>query len=209
MGFLGRMIAADLAEKALKVAGKKALYKLDDHLEKTRSVNALVEKSVSRNLLFIKNEGKRKKKRFIVWDEFDNKKCEINLEELRRGIPKVRLFNDENYEIARVELSSTRKTDRGKYTMYLDGKKLGQLSTKTSFKTIFELQFNAWKLEGNVMQTNFVVTDNYGREVIKFNDAYDTETEYVLEYKESEYEVLGLLLVMAVELSHYENSTVG
>ena len=55
------------------------------------------------------------------------------------------------------------------------------------------------------MQSNFVVTDKNGNQVMKFNDAFSSRDTYVLEMNNREHEILGLLLVMAVEIALHGN----
>ena len=74
-----------------------------------------------------------------------------------------------------------------------------------SVKIKLDLSFNGWHLDGNLMQSNFVVTDKNGNQVMKFNDAFSSRDTYVLEMNNREHEILGLLLVMAVEIALHGN----
>ena len=76
---------------------------------------------------------------------------------------------------------------------------------KMSVKIKLDLSFNGWHLDGNFMQNNFVVTDKNGNQVIKFNAAFFSRDTYVLEVNNREHEILGLLLVMAVEIALHGN----
>ena len=88
--------------------------------------------------------------------------------------------------------------------MYLDGKKLGMLRRKMSLKINFDLDVNGWHLDGNLIQNSFSVTDKGGYTVLKISDAFNSTGIYVLELSNHEHEILGLLLVMAVELALHE-----
>lgn len=200
MGFLGKMVAKTVAKKT----SKAAMYGVVNHMENTRSVDALVNKSTSNYMLFIKKKSLSIKRGFTVVDEFDKKKYVVKTDALTFGYPCIRLFDAEDHEIGKVELSS--KTGMGTYAMYLDGIKLGTLSRKMSVKIKLDLSFNGWHLEGNFMQSSFTVTDKNGNMVMKFNDAFSARDTYVLEMNNREYEVLGLLLVMAVEIALYGNN---
>ena len=120
-----------------------------------------------------------------------------------QAYPCIRLYDTEEHEIGKVELTS--KTGMGTYTMSLDGKKLGTLTRKMSVKIKMDLSFNGWHLDGNLMQSNFVVTDKNGNQVMKFNNAFSSRDTYVLEMNNREHEILGLLLVMAVEIALHGN----
>ena len=70
-----------------------------------------------------------------------------------------------------------------------------------SIKIKLDLSFNGWHLDGNLLQDSFVVTDKNGKEVMKFHDAFSSKDTYVLEMNNRENEIIGLLLVMAVEIA--------
>ena len=199
MGFLGKMVAKAVVKKAETAA----IYGVVSHMENTRSVDALVNKSTANYMLFIKKKSMSIKRGFTVYDEFDNKKYVVKTDALTFGYPCIRLYDTEEHEIGKVELTS--KTGMGTYTMSLDGKKLGTLTRKMSVKIKLDLSFNGWHLDGNLMQSNFVVTDKNGNQVMKFNDAFSSRDTYVLEMNNREHEILGLLLVMAVEIALHGN----
>ena len=195
MGFLGKAIAKAVVKKA----GEAAMYGVVAHEEKNRSVDALVNNSTANYMLFIKKKSMSIKRGFTVCDEFDKKKYVVKTDALTFGYPCIRLYDMEENEIGKVELSS--KTGMGTYSMYLDGKKLGTLTRKMSVKIKLDLSFNGWHLDGNLMQNNFVVTDKNGNMVMKFNDAFTSRDTYVLEMNNQQNEIIGLLLVMAVEIA--------
>ena len=119
------------------------------------------------------------------------------------GYPCIRLYDTEDNEIGKVELSS--KSGMGTYAMFIDGRKIGTLSRKMSIKIKLDLSFNGWHLDGNLLQDSFVVTDKNGKEVMKFHDAFSSKDTYVLEMNNRENEIIGLLLVMAVEIALHGN----
>lgn len=139
------------------------------------------------------------KRGFTVYDESDRKKYAVKTDAITFGYPCIRLFDTEEHEIGKVELTS--KAGMGIYTMSLDGKILGTLTRKMSVKIKLDLSFNGWHLDGNLMQSDFVVTDKNGNQVMKFSDAFSSRDTYVLEMNNHEHEILGLLLVMAVEIA--------
>ena len=70
MGFLGKMVAKAVVKKAETAA----MYGVVSHMENTRSVDALVNKSTANYMLFIKKKSMSIKRGFTVYDEFDKKK---------------------------------------------------------------------------------------------------------------------------------------
>ncbi|MCD8018069.1 MAG: hypothetical protein LUF92_00320 [Clostridiales bacterium] len=197
-------LLGNIAKKAVvKTIKKEAEYGFISHVENTRSVDALINKSTANYMLFIKKKSLSIKRGFTVYDELDNKKYIVKTDSLTFGYPCIRLYGTDNHEIGNVELTS--KEGMGTYTMALDGKVLGTLRRKMSLKVKLELSFNNWKLEGNFMQNTFTVTDKSGNVVIKFDDAFSYRDTYVLEINNREHEIIGLLLVMAVELALHGN----
>ncbi len=195
MGVLGKMIAKVVLEKIEDAATNTVA----EHLENTHSVDAIVNKSAADYRLFIKKKRVAIKRGFSIYDESNNKKYIIATDSLTFGYPCIRLFDIAEKEIGRVQLTS--KKGMGTYSMYLDGKKLGTLKRKMSLKIDFDLDFNGWHLDGNYMQNRFTVIDKNGYTVLRISDAFNSQGIYVLELNNHEHEILGVLLVMAVEIA--------
>lgn len=195
MGFLGKMVTKAVVKKV----ENEVMSGVVEHMENTRSVDALVNKSTAKYMLFIKKKSFSIKRGFKVFDEYDNVKYVVKTDAITFGYPCIRLYDTESNEIGKVELAS--KAGMGTYILSLDGRKLGTLTRKTSFKIKLDLSFNGWHIEGNFMHNNFTVTDAEGNQVMMFNDAFSSRDTYVLELNSREHEIMGLLLVMAVELA--------
>ena len=144
MGFLGKMIAKAVVEKIEDVA----LYNVADHMSKTHSVEAIVGKSTAEYRMFIKKKCVSIKRGFTVYDESNNKKYLVKTDAITFGYPCVRLFDIDNNEIGKVQLTS--KKGMGIYTMYLDGKEIGTLNRKVSVKVNFDVT------DGIVSDVSFV-----------------------------------------------------
>lgn len=199
MSFLKKMVVNSVIKKVETAAEQNIV----SYMENTRSVDALVNKSNANYILFIKKKSMSVKRDFSVCDESNNKKYVIKTDSLTFGFPRIHLYDTENHEIGKVELTS--KGGMGTYTMFLDGKKLGTLTRKMSVMIKLDLSFNDWHLDGNLIQNNFLVIDKNGNQVMKFNDAFSDRDTYVLEMNHRENEILGLLLVMAVEIALHGN----
>lgn len=200
MGFLGKMVAKAVARKVETAV----VYGVDNYMEKTRSVNAFINKSTANYILIIKKKSMSAKRDLTVYDEFNNKKYEVKTDALTFGHPCIRLYDIEGHEIGKVKLTS--KTGMGTYAMFLGGEKLGTISRRTSIKIRLDLNFNGWQLDGNFIKSNFAVTDRNGNQIMKLSDAYSSRETYVLEMNSREHEIAALLLVMAVELVLYGNN---
>lgn len=168
MGFIGKMVTKAVVKKVENTA----MHSVVSHMESTRSVDALVSKSNARYMLFIKKKSLSFKRGFTVCDESNNKKYIIKTEAITFGYPCIRLYDTKENEIGKVALTS--KTGMGTYTMSLDGKTLGTLTRKMSVKIKFDLSFNGWHLDGNLMQNSFTVIDQNGNQIMTFNDAFSS-----------------------------------
>ena len=199
MSFLGKMVAKTVAKKVESAATHGAVI----YMESTHSVDALVNKSAANYMLFIKKKSMSIKRGFVVYDEFDKKKYVVKTDLLTFGYPCIRLYDTEEHEIGAVKLTS--KMGMGIYTMYLDDEELGTLTRKMSIKIKLDLDFNGWHLDGNFMQNSFTVIDKNGNQVMKFSAAFTSRDTYVLEMNNREHEIMGLLLVMAVEIALHGN----
>lgn len=197
MGFIDKAIQKTIVKKAKNAV----MYGVADYMENTRSVSALINESTANYMLFIKKKSLSLKRGFTVCDEFDNKKYVVSTDAFSFGYPCIRLYDTQENEIGNVELTS--KIGMGTYTISLDGKTLGTLTRKLSLKIKLDLSFNGWHMEGNFMQNSFTVTDKSGHQIMKFNEAFSSRDTYVLEMNNREHEILGLLLVMAVELAFH------
>lgn len=199
MGFLGKMV-----EKAVvKTVEYAAINSVVRHFENTRSVDAIVNRSTANYMLFIRKKCMSIKRGFTVLDELNNIKYVVKKDVLTFGYPCIRLYDTEKHEIGKVELTS--KIGMGTYAMYLDGKELGTLSRKISIKIKLDLNFNGWHLDGSYIQNSFTIFDENGNRVIKFNKAFTPRDTYVLEMNNREHEILGLLLLMAVEIALHKS----
>lgn len=199
MGILGKMAL----KAAVKVAGDIAIKSTDGHLKKTRSVNAITNKSEAKYKLFMELKGLSIKRGFNVYDESHEIKYVVKTDWAVLRRPSIRLYDTEGDEIGKVESAS--RTDLGKYYLYEDGGKTGTLSSNVSLTPKFDLSLNDWHLDANFWQNSFVVTDRSGREIMKFDEAYTFRDTYVLQLDDRNNEIPGLLLVMAMELSHHRN----
>lgn len=200
VGFLGKMVAKAVARKVETAV----VYGVDNYMEKTRSVNALINKSTANYMLIIKKKSMSAKRDFTVYDEFNNKKYEVKTDALTFGHPCIRLYDIEDHEIGKVKLAS--KTGMRTYTLFLNDEKIGTITQRLSVKIKLDLNFNGWHLDGNLIKSNFAVTDRNGNQIMKLSDAFSSRETYVLEMNNREHEIVALLLVMAVEIVLYGNN---
>ena len=201
MGILGEMLKNAVVHKI----EKEAMYGVVNHMEKTRSVDAIVQNTSSKYILFIKKKTFSYKRSFTVVDEEKNNKYTIKTQAFTFGFPSIYLYDTNDRAIGRVELESKSELGMGVYVIYLGRKKLGRLKRKTSLRMKFDFDYKGWHLDGDLLQNRFEVTDKNGYKILDFTNAFSEKDTYVLELYNYEYEVIGLLLVMAVEIAIHGN----
>ena len=199
MSFLRNLVAKTVMEKAMNTA----MHGFINHMENTRSVDAIVNNSTVNYMLIIKKKSFSIKRGFSVYDEINTKKYEIKTDVFTFGYPCIHLYDTEDNEIGKVKLTS--KEGMEEYTMFLDGEKLGTISRIKGLKKKFELSFNSWHLDGNLMQNRFSVTDKNGNTVMNLTDTFSSRSKYILKMNSYEHEILGLLLVMTIEIAIHGN----
>lgn len=198
MGLLKKMVT----KAAVRTAGNAVKFGTVKHMENTRSIETLTNKSVAKYVLHIKQKTMAIKRNFVVYDQSDNKKYSIKTDSLTFGYPCIRLYNNNDREIGYATLSD--KMGMGTYTIHLNG--MGEtISRKVSAKIKFNIGFKGWHLDGNLMQNSFTVVDKNDALVMKFDSAFSIPDAYVLELYDKKNEELGLLLIMVVELILHGN----
>lgn len=200
MNLIEKILAKAITEKVRTAA----VLTISDHMESTHSVDALINKSTSNNILVMKRRSNSFKHGFTVFDGFNNKKYIVKPDFLSFGRPCIRLYDIKNDEIGKVGLTSN--TGMGTYTISLDGKVLGTVTRKVSLKMKLELNLNGWHMDGDFLYDNITVTDINGNQIMKSNKAFSASREsYVIQMANRQHEIICLLLIMAVEIILHGN----
>lgn len=79
-----------VAKAVVKKVEAAAMYGVVSHMENTRSVDALVNKSTANYMLFIKKKSMSFKRGFTVYDEVDKKKYVVKTD----ALPLATLVSD-------------------------------------------------------------------------------------------------------------------
>lgn len=198
MGFFSEAVTKAVAKKV----GEATLSEVCDYLTDTRSVDALANRSTADFILIIKKKHLSRKREFVVTDNAKQTRYFLTID---KECESARLYNALGNEIGVVRFEDQTGVDKI-CGLYLDGRKLGTVTSKFSFKVKMDLNFNGWHLDGTIVQRSFTVIDKHKNLVIKFNAAFSECDTYVLEYFNQENEILGLLLVMAVEIVLHSNN---
>ena len=83
MGLLKKMVT----KAAVRTAGNAVKFGTVKHMENTRSIETLTNKSVAKYVLHIKQKTMAIKRNFVVYDQSDNKKYSIKTDSLTFGYP--------------------------------------------------------------------------------------------------------------------------
>lgn len=196
MGLLGNIVK----KKAVRGAKFLAAWALLEQLAAHRSIEALVDKGQGKHILLIEKNTKTSKLGFTVLDKNEKEKYAIKANSRMLKSSGMVLYDAKKCEIGKVTLLSSNAVDV--FDVSLKGKKLGTISRPLSIKLKMNVDFNGWHLEGTALG-KFTVTDKDGNVVMQFTDALAEQEEiYVLAMNDPENEVLGLLLLMAVEIAN-------
>ena len=197
MGFIKRMILEELGAKAVDI--------YDEHKRNTSGVSALVNKSNSQynNTLIIEKKTIALNRSFVISDENRKKKYKVKTNSFTFGHPSMSLLDMKDHEIGKVVFAS--KWGKDSYSLYLEGEKIGALTLKSLSKYRLELNNSFMFVAGNFMQNRFHVEDSSGSEIMQFSEAYSGVDTYVLGIKYKEHEIIGIMIVMAIDLEQSKN----
>ncbi len=141
---------------------------------------------------------------YDVYDEDENIKYFVKSELFSFG-HKIHVYDTYENEVGmiREKLISFLPV----FEMEIGGKILGKIEKKFSlFKPRYEVECNGWSIEGDLMEWNYDVYDG-DRVVVQITKEWlswgDT---YVLDISDPEDELLGLLLVIAIDAANCDRN---
>lgn len=204
MGILG-YIASKAAVGAAKKVGEYAFYRTGtavmNDIEKKHSPEAIAKASEMKCKLFIKKKMGVFVKKFYVYDELNNKKYKVQWE----GFSCIRLYNNEDNEMASVNVSKDLFDKWPTYYVYLGNRKLGVIEKSKTMKPILDVKFNGWRVQGNFLRYQFDVFDKEENLILKVNEAFSNVDTYVIEYNNITNEMMGIIILMVIELMKGRN----
>lgn len=90
-----------------------------------------------------------------------------------------------------------------KFVVELQGKKLGLIKSRFAFgKRKFELTFNKWIVEGNILGLKYTVTNGKEKIMEVCEKAFAIGDTYYLDISKQENELLCILVLLAIDSAH-------
>ncbi len=88
-----------------------------------------------------------------------------------------------------------------RFALYIGGEYIGQIKKEfTFFKPVFTLDCKDWKVEGNLLEWDYTVTDSAGRIVMQASkELFHWTDTYVIELERPEDRLLSLMIVLAID----------
>lgn len=140
---------------------------------------------------------------YDVYDENENSKYFVKAEFLSLG-HRLHIFDQNKNEIGLIKEKLL--TFHPTFEIEMDGKTVGSIQKKfTLLRPKYEVDFNGWKVEGDFLGWDYDVFDENSsimhitRELLHWGDTY------VINYSNPSDEVMGLLLVVAIDAANCSN----
>jgi uncharacterized protein YxjI len=140
---------------------------------------------------------------YDVYDEYENSKYFVKSEFFSLG-HRIHVYDRNSNEIGVIKqkLLSIMPV----FEIEIGGRVIGTIQKKfTLFRPKYEVDFNGWRVEGNFLGWDYDVISgcsmimHINKEPLHWGDTY------VINYEHSEDEVMGLLLVIAIDAANCSN----
>lgn len=200
MGLIGKIAEIVAGEAAIDVADS-ALNKIEKKIEERE--NKLFEKKSENDILVIQRYKATRKDQFDVFDE--NREVKYTVKGKSASVKHhLRIYDAKGKELGRVKekLISLRSPFSFEYNpvdyiIEINGEKRGKIKSRRKFgKQKYEVKFNGWRIEGNIVGWNFKILN--GNDIIGYISKHSINQAYVVEFPDKENELLILMLVIAL-----------
>lgn len=184
---------------ALKAAGQASLYGVSKALS-VREQKKLEKGPVYQHQLKLIERDFALKRSFFVYDEENKKKYKVKSDLASKIKPTIRLYDQSKREVGRIEkkrqfFESVRETC---YTVYIEGQEVGTITKKTSINKQLSVDLNGWQLKGDLLSSYSTILNADGEQIVRVHSEFD---DYYIEYDNEDYEIMGLLMVMTLEMT--------
>ena len=139
---------------------------------------------------------------YDVYDENGNVKYFVKGEILSLG-HRLHVYNamEEEVGMVREKLFQILPV----FEIVMHGEEMGRIQKKLSFlKPKYEIECRNWKVEGDFLEWNYDVEDELGPVVYITKEPLHWGDTYVLDFAREEDELLGLLVVIAIDAANCE-----
>ena len=213
MSILGKVIefvASDAIVDALDVPIKalnRASKKLD--AKNKGSKKKLFEKQPGTEVLVLNQQRFTWRNKFDVYDEYESVKYSVK-GEFSSIKHHLHIYDANSNEIGSVKekLISLRsplslESDPKDFIFEIGGKKIGTMKSKWAFgKQKYEVDFNGWQIEGNVLGWKYKILEgknevaNISQQLLYFGDTY------IIGFSDKRNELIILMLVLALDVAN-------
>lgn len=140
---------------------------------------------------------------FDIYDEEGNVKYFVKGEFLSLG-HKLHVYNARGEEVGMVREKIFQFLPA--FEIEIHGKEMGRIQKKLTFlKPRYEIDCKNWKAEGDYLGWNYDISDDFGPVVHITEEFLHWGDTYVLDFSNSEDELLGLLVVIAIDAAKCVN----
>ncbi|MBE5934447.1 MAG: hypothetical protein E7262_01475 [Lachnospiraceae bacterium] len=156
--------------------------------------------------LYVKQKLTFLKEKFAVTDEQGNEKYYVQGEALSLG-QKLHIYDLNNNEVGFIKEKLI--SFESQFYIYICGHEVGMIKKKiTFFKPKYEVDYNGWRVEGDVMGWNYDVYEGnrvvatIRKKLMSWTDSYEVDI------RQAEDELSALILVLAIDaVKSKENSS--
>ncbi len=205
------MIKNIIIKGARHIVGQAVLNKASelyaDYANNVNSKETLVNRSKAQYILFAKLRLTTIKRGFFVTDENNEKKYSVKTGFSFLSNQSIKLYDSKGKSIGYVNISKNIITKKKRYKVFTDNKLIGEINRKLSLGMNWDFTIGKERLNvtGNFLRSHYTVLDSMGKTIISIHEAYEERDTYVIEYFDFQHEVIGLLIMMAIELVHSGN----
>lgn len=138
---------------------------------------------------------------YDVYDEFQNAKYYVKSEFFSIG-HQIHVYEcSTNREIGVIHQRLISLLP--KFDIELNGRLIGTVKKKfTLFRPAYEVDYNGWFIEGNFWGWNYSVMDGANQIIAINKEPLHWGDTYVLDFANPDHEIMGLLLVIAIDAAN-------
>lgn len=139
---------------------------------------------------------------YDVYDENGNTKYYVKSEFFSIG-HKIHVYSAlTNLEVGSI--SEKILTFLPEFNIHINGSNIGSVRKQlTLFRPKYHINYNGWNVTGDIFEWDYDVVDNFNNEIMHISKEFlhfgDT---YVLDFINQENEIMGLLLVIAIDAAN-------
>lgn len=137
---------------------------------------------------------------YDIYDEDGNAKYFVKAEFLALG-HQLHVYGAAGYEIGVIHQKLFRLLPA--FEIEMNGRIIGEIQKQfTFFKPCYEIDFNGWSVEGDLMGWDYSVYSGNQCVMRIWKELFHWGDTYVIDFENPEDELMGLLLVIAIDAAN-------